>query len=241
MAAATRSALITGASSGIGLSIATMLGELGYDLSIVARNPRRLEAARDLLSANGSSVVPIIADLSEQGAAYRIIEAHLAEYHRLDTLVHSAGVGLFGTLEAQSKRQVDLQLDLNLRCLMELVRGGLPALKKAGGEHGKALVVAISSMVGVQPQPGVVPYGVTKAAQRAFCEGAHVECAQHGVQFTALCPALVETPGAQWADSDVKLSPEDVTAAVRFLLDTSTACFIPEIQLRTAGAFGLGG
>lgn len=239
MTSSTRAALVTGASSGIGFAIATALGELGYDLTVVARNPERLEKARAALTGGPTRVATIAADLAEPDAAAKVLDTHLRRYDRLDALIHSAGVGLFGGLAEQTPRRVDLQIDLNLRALTRLVAGGMPALKKAGEEHGKALVVAISSMVGVQPQPLVVPYSMTKAAQRAYCEGAHLECARYGIQFTAICPALVETRGASWAEGQEKLPVEDVAEAVRFLLATSRSCFIPEIQLRTAGGFTL--
>jgi NAD(P)-dependent dehydrogenase (short-subunit alcohol dehydrogenase family) len=121
--------------------------------------------------------------------------------------------------------------------LVRLVSHSLTALEKAGNELGKALVVVISSMVGVEPQPGVVPYGMSKAAQRALCAGAHLECAQRGIQFTAISPALVDTPGAAWSAADGKPAAEDVAQAVRFLLSTSTNCYVPELQLRGAGPF----
>lgn len=235
-----RAALVTGASSGIGLAIARVLAELGYDLSLVARNTERLAQAKEVVGTGGARAVTIAADLAEPGAPDRAVDDHLRHHGRLDAVVHSAGIGLFGALDQQSSRRVDLQIDLNLRALTRLVARGLPALRKSGAEHGKALVVAISSMVGVEPQPGVVPYGVTKAAQRAYCEGAHLEWARHGIQFTALCPALVETPGAAWSTADTKLPAEDVGEAIRFLLSTSRACFVPEIQLRPAGGFTLG-
>ncbi|MFF5988563.1 SDR family oxidoreductase [Prauserella flavalba] len=232
-----RAALVTGASSGIGLAVATALAELGYDLTLVARDPDRIAVARDTLGTHRTHAAP--ADLAEDGAAHAVLEAHLERHGRLDVLVHSAGVGLFGAVGEQTGRQLDLQIDLNVRALTRLVSPAVPHLEKAGREHGKALVAVISSLVGVEPQPGVVPYGMTKAAQRAFCAGAHRECAQHGVQFTAICPALVDTPGASWAESDGKLPAEDVAETVRFLLRTSAACFVPEIQLHGAGPLRL--
>jgi NAD(P)-dependent dehydrogenase (short-subunit alcohol dehydrogenase family) len=78
---------------------------------------------------------------------------------------------------------------------------------------------------------------MTKAAQRALCAGAHLECAQRGIQFTAISPALVDTPGAAWSAADGKPAAEDVAQAVRFLLSTSTNCYAPELQLRAAGPF----
>lgn len=187
-------ALVTGASSGIGLAVSRTLIELGYRLTIVGRDQAKLAAARTLLGEAQTAAVP--ADLARPDAPGIVLAEHLTRCGRLDVLVHSAGVGLFGRLGEQSDRRVDLQIDLNLRALSRLVSHGLPHLEKAGREHGKALVAVISSMLGVDPQPGVVPYAMTKAAQRAFCAGAHTECAERGVQFTAICPAMVDTPGA---------------------------------------------
>ncbi|OLT16177.1 hypothetical protein BJF78_14905 [Pseudonocardia sp. CNS-139] len=234
-----RAALVTGASSGIGLAVATALRALGHDLTVVARTRDRLTAARDTLAVGGAHVVAVAADLAEPDAPGRAVDAHLQAHGRLDVLVHSAGVGLFGALDEQGDRRVDLQIDLNLRALARLSAHGLRALRKAGAEHGKALVVAVSSLVGVEPQPDVVPYSMTKPAAARLLPGRHLECARHGVQFTAVCPALVDTPGASWAADGDKLPAEDVAQAVRFLLSTSPACFVPEIQLRTAEPFHL--
>lgn len=230
-----RAALLTGASSGIGLSVAHMLVRLGYDLTVVGRDQDKLDAAQEALGRDG--VQTISADLSAPDSVDGVLTAHLERWGRLDVLVHSAGVGLFGELGAQSDKRIDLQIDLNLRSLTRLVSHGLPHLEKAGAEHGKALVAVISSMVGVLPQPGVVPYAATKAAQVAFCAGAHAECADRGVQFTAICPAIVDTPGASWANAGAQLSPDDVAETVRYLLSTSRACFVPEIHLLTSEPF----
>jgi short-subunit dehydrogenase len=106
-----RAALVTGGSSGIGFAIAQVLGELGYDLSLVARDTERLAEAQSVLSAGGARVRTIAADLAEPDAAGRVLDAHPHHRARLDVLVHSAGVGLCGGLEQQSSRRVDLQIE----------------------------------------------------------------------------------------------------------------------------------
>lgn len=235
MSVARRAALVTGASSGIGLSIARTLRDLDYELTIVGRDQAKLDAARRAIGPETAQTVS--ADLSRPEAPDAILGVHLERYGRLDVLVHSAGVGLFGHLGEQSDKRADLQIDLNVRSLWRLVSHGLSHLEKAGAEHGKALVAVISSMVGVLPQPGVVPYSMTKAAQIAFCAAAHAECAARGVQFTAICPGIVDTPGAAWASVAAKLPADDVAETVRYLLRTSPATFVPEIHLHTSEPF----
>lgn len=78
-----------------------------------------------------------------------------------------------------------------------------------------------------------------KASQWALCAGGHAERSARGVQFTAICPALVDTPGASWADETAKLPADDVAEAVRFLLRTSAACFVPRSVLMGAGQLTL--
>lgn len=237
MSGASRAALVTGGSSGIGLAVAHTLADLGYRLTVVGRDRAKLEVARAELGADCTATVSV--NLAEPGAPEAVVDEHLARYGRLDALVHSAGVGLFGRLGEQSDQRVDLQIDLSLRALSRLVSHGLSHLQRAGAEHGKALVAVISSMAGVLPQPGVVPYSMTKAGQRAFCAAAHAEWAPRGVQFTAICPGMVDTPGAAWASSTGKLQAQDVAETVRYLLRTSRSCFVPEIPLVTSEPFRL--
>jgi len=106
-------ALVTGGSSGIGLAIARMLGEEGFALTLASRTQAKVEAAAEELGAHA-----VAADVSNEENCRRLVQEHAAHWGRLDVLVNSAGVGIFGRIDELPTKQVDLQLDVNLRGLM---------------------------------------------------------------------------------------------------------------------------
>src|SRR5947209_2897693 len=115
---AERAAIVTGASSGIGLAIARMLGEDGYGITMAARRPEPLEqAAKDLADA-GFDVRAVAANVADEADIQRVVSEHRDKYGRLDVLVNNAGVGIGAAVgEIQTKR-LDMQLDINLRSIV---------------------------------------------------------------------------------------------------------------------------
>jgi NAD(P)-dependent dehydrogenase (short-subunit alcohol dehydrogenase family) len=106
-------------------------------------------------------------------------------------------------------------------------------LKQAGAEHGKALIVNTASIAGKHGQGWLAAYSATKFAVVGLSQASHKEFGSSGIQVTALCPAFVATPMTDWVEGVAKeemIQPEDIAAAVRFLLGTSPACVVPEIQ-----------
>lgn len=234
MKAAPRSALVTGGSAGIGLAIAEMLCADGYSVTIAARSADRLTSAAAKLQSLGGTVNPVVANLVKQHDIDMLIDAHEDRFGRTDILVNNAGTGLPGTIEETEPRKLDLQLDLNLRATYLLMRGCIPMLRTAGADHGKALIVNISSLFGKLPQPGVAAYSATKAAMIALSHSAHGELSPFGIQVTALCPGFVDTPGTDWVDGvdkNAMIRPTDVAEAVRFLLRTSPQCVVPDLTM----------
>ena len=119
---AERAAIVTGASSGIGLAIARVLGEEGYALTLAARRPEKLEAAAEELAAEGFECRPVAANVSEEAEIQKVVAAHRERYGRLDVLVNNAGVGFGAPVgEIQTKR-LDMQLDINLRSIVLFYR-----------------------------------------------------------------------------------------------------------------------
>ena len=117
-----RAAIVTGASSGIGLAIAHVLGEEGYGLTVAARRPEKLTAAADELRAKGYEIEDVAANMAEEADVQRVVARHRDRFHRLDVLVNSAGVGIGAAVgEVQTKR-VDMQLDVNLRAIVLFYR-----------------------------------------------------------------------------------------------------------------------
>jgi NAD(P)-dependent dehydrogenase (short-subunit alcohol dehydrogenase family) len=112
-------------------------------------------------------------------------------------------------------------------------------LREAGREHGKALIVNTASIAGKSGQGWLAAYSATKFGVVGLSQAMHKELADDGVHVTALCPGFVATPMTDWVEDEVPkdemIQPEDIAEAVRYLLSTSPACIVPEIQFIRAG------
>jgi NAD(P)-dependent dehydrogenase (short-subunit alcohol dehydrogenase family) len=236
---AERAALVTGGSSGIGLAIARALGEDGYRLTISARRPEKLEAAAEGLRAEGLEVKAVPAQMTDESDIAALVAAHRDEYGRMDVLVNSAGVGIGEPMDQITAKKLDIQVGANLRGLILATRESLPMLREAGAEHGKALIVNVASIAGKVGQPWLSVYSATKAGVIGFSQATQKETDNQGIQVTALCPAFVDTPMTEFVRGQVAqeemIRPEDISAAVRFLLSTSPACLVPEIAFVRPG------
>jgi NAD(P)-dependent dehydrogenase (short-subunit alcohol dehydrogenase family) len=237
---AQRAAIVTGASSGIGLAIARMLGEEGYALTLAARRPDKLAAAAEGLRADGYEVQDVAAALAEEGAVQAVVAAHRERYERLDVLVNNAGVGIGAPVAEIQTKRLDMQLDVNLRAIVLFYRECAELLRAAGAEHRSALVVNTSSISGKRGQAWLSVYSATKAAVIAFTEAMNKELAAEGIKSCALCPAFVDTPMTDFAKAggvaaDEMIRPQDIAESVRMLLRLSPACIVPEIVFERPG------
>jgi NAD(P)-dependent dehydrogenase (short-subunit alcohol dehydrogenase family) len=236
---AERAAIVTGASSGIGLAIAHMLGGEGYALTVAARRPEKLEAAADGLSERGYEVNAVAAQLGDEAEVQRVVGSHRDRFGRLDVLVNNAGVGVGAPVAEILTKRLDLQVDLNLRSLILFYRECVDLLRAAAAEHRSALVVNTASISGKSGQAWLSVYSATKAAVVGFTQAMHRELGAEGIKSTALCPAFVDTPMTDFVKGQVSaeemIRPEDIAAAVKLLLDVSPACVIPEIQFLRPG------
>ncbi|HEY8001640.1 MAG TPA: SDR family NAD(P)-dependent oxidoreductase, partial [Solirubrobacterales bacterium] len=160
---AERAALITGGSSGIGLAIARALGEDGYGVTVSARRPEKLEAAAEGLRSDGLDVHSVPAMMTEEEQITALFESHRERFGRLDVLVNNAGVGIGEAMPEITAKKLDIQIGTNLRGLIIATREGLPMLKQAGAEHGKALIVNTASIAGKKGTGCVSVYSATKA------------------------------------------------------------------------------
>jgi NAD(P)-dependent dehydrogenase (short-subunit alcohol dehydrogenase family) len=234
-----RAALITGASSGIGLAIAHMLGAEGHALTIAARRPEKLAAAARELRDAGHEVQEVAGSLADEAAIQRVVAAHRDRYGRLDVLVNSAGVGIGAPVADLQAKHVDMQLDVNLRALVLFYRECVPLLREAGAEHGNALVVNLSSISGKSGQPWLSVYSATKAAVIGFTQAMNKELGGEGIKSVALAPGFVDTPMTDFVKESIPaeemIRTEDVAEAVRFLLRLSRACVVPEIVFARPG------
>jgi NAD(P)-dependent dehydrogenase (short-subunit alcohol dehydrogenase family) len=234
-----RAALITGASSGIGLAIARALGQDGYGITVSARRPEKLEEAAKELETDGIEILSVPANMAKEEDVANLVAKHKERFGRLDVLVNNAGVGIGGQIEGYETKKLDMQLDVNLRSVYLTTRDCIPMLKEAGKEHSKALVVNTASIAGKAGQPWLAAYSATKAGVVGLSQAMHGELGKEGVQVTAFCPGFVATPMTDWVEGEVPkeemIQPEDIAEAVRFLLRTSANCVVPEIQFIRPG------
>ena len=236
-----RAAIVTGASSGIGLAIARMLGEEGYALTVAARRPDKLEGAAAGLRDAGVELEVVAANLVDEEECVKVVEAHRERFGRLDVLINNAGVGLGAPLAETTTKKIDMQIDLNLRSYIIFYRECLEMLTAAGAEHRSALVVNTASIAGKHGQAWLAVYAATKFAVVGYTESMNKELAGQGIKSTALCPAFVDTPMTDFAKegglaaAEDMIRPEDISEAVRYLLGTSPACIVPEIQFVRPG------
>jgi NAD(P)-dependent dehydrogenase (short-subunit alcohol dehydrogenase family) len=228
-----RAALITGGSSGIGLAIAKALGEDGYGVTVSARRAEKLEAAAEELRSAGLDVLSVPANMAEEEDIAELVSAHKERFGRLDVLANNAGVGIGQPMAELGTKQVDMQLDVNLRGTILTSREALPMLREAGREHSKALIANTASIAGKAGQGWLSVYSATKAALVGFSQATQHEVSGEGIQVTALCPGFVDTPMTEFVKEQVKaeemIRPEDIAEAVRLLLRTSPHCLIPEL------------
>src|SRR5919198_1667432 len=188
---ADRAAVVTGASSGIGLAIAEMLGEEGHALTIAARRPDKLDAAAESLRAKGYDVEAVAGNLADEEVVREVVARHRERFGRLDVLVNNAGIGIGEAAGQLTTKKVDLQLDLNLRSPILFYREALELLKAAGAEHRNALVVNTSPISGKRGEAWLSVYSATKHAVVGFTQAMNKEIGDAGIKNTALCPAFV--------------------------------------------------
>jgi NAD(P)-dependent dehydrogenase (short-subunit alcohol dehydrogenase family) len=223
-----RSALITGGSSGIGLAIARMLRDEGFELTLASRTKEKIEAAATEIGAHA-----VAADVGQEEDCIRVVAEHKDRFGGMDMLVNSAGIGIAGTVESLQAKHVDLQLGINLRGLLLVTREAIPLLKET-----KGWVINLASIAGTTPTPGLTVYGATKAAVIALTRSMNAELDSDGVRAIALCPGFVDTPMAQWSGlaGNEMIQPEDCAEVVRMCLRLSPRARVPQLMIERVGS-----
>lgn len=240
-----KTALVTGASRGIGLGIATRLAQQGYGLTISARDPATLEAvAADLRSAGATEVVTVAGDLADEASSARLVDAHTDRFGVMTALVLNAGVGTAGTIDDFPIRRFDKSIDVNLKAPFVLLQKSLPLLRggAAADPARGAKVIALASITGVYAEAGLAVYGATKAALMSLADTLNVEESANGVTATALAPAYVDTDMAAWVHDTIPpesmIQVADIVELVDALLRLSSRALVPKIVVGRAGTDG---
>ena len=207
-----------------------MLRDEGFELTLVSRRPEKLEVAAAELGA-----AAVAANVAEAEDCKRVVADHRDRFGRLDVLVNSAGVGIGGRVEDLPVKQLDLQLDVNLRGLFLVTQAAIPLLRES-----RSWIVNLASIAGTLPTPGLATYGATKAAVIALTRSLNAELDADGVRAIALCPGFVDTPMAEWSGipPEEMIQPEDCAEVVRMLLRLSPRARIPQVVIERVGGEG---
>ncbi len=236
---AERAAIVTGASSGIGLAIARVLCQEEFGVTMAARRPDKLDAAVAGLASEGYDVHAVAANVSDEAEIQKVVAAHRHKYGRLDVLVNNAGVGVGAPVAEIDTKRLDMQLDINLRSIVLFYRECMPLLREAASEHKNVLVVNTSSISGKRGEAWLSVYSATKHGVVGWTEAMNKELGAEGIKSTALCPAFVDTPMTDFVKEHVPanemIRPEDIAEAVRYLLKVSPACVVPEMMFVRPG------
>jgi short-subunit dehydrogenase len=184
----TRTALVTGASSGIGEAFATVFAAAGWDLVITARREDRLRALAERLEReHGRRVHVITADLARREAPARLCDEIAARGFSIDALVNNAGYGVSGSYLKSTWAQHDTFIQVMVTAVADLTHRLLPPMI----ERGYGRIVNVASLAGlVPPSAGHTLYAASKAFLIRFSESLAQEVRHHGIHVTALCPGF---------------------------------------------------
>ena len=226
-------AIVTGASSGLGVHFSRVLVERGAIVYGLARRLERMEAlAREL----GEHFMPVRADVRSAEDVETAVKRALDERSRIDVLVNNAGLGRFGRLEEMTLGEWQVQVDTNLTGVFLCTKAVLPAMKAQDAASGfGGHIVNIASVAGLVGNPRLAAYNATKFGLRGFSEALMKEVRDDGIKVTCLYPGSVATnfsAVAGSAGSSNPMQPEDIARTLIHVLETPDNYLISEVMMR---------
>ena len=239
-------ALVTGASSGIGEATALLLAEQGAAVALAARRRDRLEQLAERVRAAGGTALVLEVDVTDPAQAAEAVERTVAELGRLDTLVNNAGVMLLGPAEQAPLEEWRRMVDLNVMGLLNCAHAALPHLLAAAqdGPRRVADMVNVSSVAGRHARAGSGVYNATKFGVGAFSEALRQEVTQRHVRVSLVEPGAVETELVGHNRPEVqetvlqrfagveRLQSEDIADAIAYVVTRPRHVAVNELLVR---------
>ncbi|CAO4142904.1 SDR family NAD(P)-dependent oxidoreductase [Methylorubrum aminovorans] len=205
-----RTALVTGAASGIGAALSLALAERGCALALADRDAEGLVRTAQSARAAGVAVSEHVLDLTDRAALLALPEAVRARYGGLQLLINNAGVALGGRFEETDPADIDWLMEVNLHAVMRLTHACLPLLRA----QEQAQIVNLSSLFGIIAPAGQAAYAASKFAVRGFTEALRHECEGTGLGVTLVHPGGVATAIARNARRPRALDPGEAAAGL---------------------------
>lgn len=238
---ASRVALVTGASSGIGEATALALAAAGASVALVARRADRLDDLAERVRAAGGGALALPADLLDEHEAQRVVREAEAHYGRLDILVNNAGVMYLEPIETADLGRWRRMLELNVLSLIASTQAALPGMRARRDGH----IVNVASTAGRQANPNAGGYSATKWGVVGFSESLRREVCKDNIRVSVIEPGVVATelrehiahvPTQQainsWAEGMRQLQSADVANAILFCVSQPGHVNINEILMR---------
>ncbi|MBW3542832.1 MAG: SDR family NAD(P)-dependent oxidoreductase [Planctomycetes bacterium] len=186
-----RTAIVTGASAGIGRAVAVALGQHGMNVVLAARSCGPLETAAEDVRRTGASALAVAADVADHAARERLVEAALERFGSIDVLVNNAGMQTFQSFHERSVEDIVATVNVNLTSALVLARLVVPVMLAQSRGH----IVNMASTAGKHGPPFGAPYGATKAGLIAMTESLRAEYAGTGLSASAICPGFTNEGG----------------------------------------------
>lgn len=239
-------ALVTGASSGIGAATALALAGQGAAVALVARRTDRLTALAEQIERTGGQALVLTGDVTKQGDAEQVVERTVAELGRLDTLVNNAGVMLLGPAVNAPVSEWQLMVEINVLALLYCTHAALPHLLQAAEDSPRRVadMVNISSVAGRIARQGSGVYNATKFGVVAFSESLRQEVTARHVRVSLIEPGAVDTElsshnrpevleqiGRRFADIE-RLEADDIADAISYVVTRPRRVAVNEVLIR---------
>ena len=184
-----KTALVTGASAGIGWATAVALAAKGANVVVTARREHRLSELCDLIAAAGGKAVYFAGDAAEESTARKCVALAVKQFDRLDILINNAGAGNYKNLVDTSAEEYDTLMDANMKSSFLFSRHAVPLMiEQKSGE-----ILFISSVAGLQGYAGEAVYCASKFAQIGFAQALDGELRKYGIKVGTICPGGVKT------------------------------------------------
>ena len=225
-----KTAVVTGASRGIGLAIARSLARMGAKLAICARDAAKLENAAEELRREGGTVLAVQADVSRAQDVAPLVQKSEQTLGPIEILVNNAGTGYFGPTHEATEANWDTVLDTNLKSVFLLSKAVARGMIERRGGH----IINIASLAGKNAFPGGGIYCASKWGLLGLTECMAEDLRAYGIRVSAICPGSVHTEFSPHAGKDPRkmLQPEDIAHAVEMIVTQAPQSFISEILMR---------
>ncbi|HCX3586748.1 TPA: SDR family oxidoreductase [Staphylococcus aureus] len=221
-------AVVTGAGSGIGEAIATLLHEEGAKVVLAGRNKDKLQNVANQLAQDSVKVVPT--DVTKKEEVDELIKIAQQTFGGLDIVINSAGQMLSSKITDYQVDEWDSMIDVNIKGTLYTAQAALPTMLEQSSGH----LINIASISGFEVTKSSTIYSATKAAVHTITQGLEKELAKTGVKVTSISPGMVDTAiTAAYNPTDrKKLEPQDIAEAVLYVLTQPSHVNVNEITVR---------